>query len=166
MIFTAPPLDTKRAIVDQQGRPTLEFQAYLTEFANAILIAGGAVDKVEEVVAGDALAKSFPSGFAGSLVTADSSGLVTIANHTRDYGNGSSVSVTGGSVVTGLAAGSIARIYYDQASRAGGVVAYQFSTDVATVAQIGNRHSVGAVEIPASGTSDGVELPPPGGFYF
>lgn len=143
--------------------------------ANAAAAAAqGSADKAIAVVVAvnseTSLVNSYTSGFSGSLITADSLGNITIANHTRVYGDSAlnpTVSVTGSVLATGAASGSVVRIYYVDAARAGGSVSYLFTVDPAPpVAQTGNNHSVGAVTIPAAGSLDGVELGPPGYIYF
>lgn len=112
------------------------------------------------------LTSSYITNFTTPLISADSSGNVTIANHDRVYGDPAlnpTRAVTGGSVSTGATSPSIIRVYYDDPTRAGGSVTYQFTVDpAAPPAQSGNRHSVGAVQIPAAGTQDGNFVKPPG----
>lgn len=85
------------------------------------------------------------------VLTASSDGTITIAAHTRVYGDGVQVSVSGGSL-SGFASGALVTVYYDDAGRAGGAVSYQGTTDA--VAQAGARHIVGQVTIPAAGEVD------------
>lgn len=111
------------------------------------------------------------SSFTGSLLTVTSLGVVTIKAHTRIYGNSTlnpSVAVAGGTVTTvGTASGSIIRIYYNDPTRAGGVVTYLYTLDpTAAPVQGGNLHSVGAVKVPASGSITGINVGPPGYIYF
>jgi len=112
------------------------------------------------------LINSYVANFTGtSVLSSDTSGNVTIVNHDRVYGDSTlnpTVSVTGSVVASGQAAGTIVRIYYDDPFRAGGAVSYQWTTDASVAAQGGIRHSVGAVEVPATGTSDGGFVQPPG----
>lgn len=92
------------------------------------------------------------SGVVGATITASDTGLdaqVVITSHTRIYGDGSSVSVTG-TTISGLAYSTLYFIYYDQASYAGGTVSYQVTTSEATAAQVNDRHLVGSVVTPAS----------------
>lgn len=93
------------------------------------------------------------SGTTGLTMTATDAGTsvtVSISAHNRMYGDGTSVAVNGGSI-TGLPYSSSVRVYYDQASRAGGAVTYQFTVDpAAPPIQSGDRHSVGAVATPAA----------------
>lgn len=111
------------------------------------------------------LVNSYPSAGV-PILSADSTGLVTIATHNRVYGDSAlnpTVSVTGNTVASAAAALSIVRVYYDDPTRAGGAVTYGFTVDpAAPPVQSGNRHSVGAVEIPAVGSQDGRPLGPPG----
>lgn len=128
---------------------------------SAQVAADTAQNIVDAQVAETSLVNSYADG--SSIVSADSSGNVTIATHTRKYGNGSSVSVTGSSIATGASSGSIVRIYYDDPTRAGGAVTYQYTIDPATPpVQTGNRHVVGAVSVPVSGTNSGKPVSPPG----
>lgn len=83
-----------------------------------------------------------------SVVSGANDGSITISAHSRVYGDGSSVSVNSGSL-SGFASGDYVTIYYDDAARAGGAVTYQGTT--LAVAQVGNRHIVGQVTIPAAG---------------
>lgn len=85
------------------------------------------------------------------VLTASSAGVVTIAAHSRVYGDGSSVSVNSGSV-SGFASGQSVTVYYVDAGRAGGAVTYQGTTNA--VAQSGNTHVVGTVIVPAAGAAD------------
>lgn len=109
------------------------------------------------------------SGVTGCTITATDAGsnvTVTISAHTRKYGDGTSVSVNGGSV-TGLNYSTTYFIYYDQASRAGGAVTYVATTSEATAAQTGDRHCVGMVVTPAAAgppaDGDYVRVPGVGG---
>lgn len=112
------------------------------------------------------LVNSYTNGFVGSLISASSSGDITIASHTRVYGNPTlnpNRSVTGATFSTTAVSGDIVRVYYDDPSRSGGAVTYQYTVDPADgPVQTGNRHSVGAVVIPAAGSQDGNYIRPPG----
>lgn len=92
------------------------------------------------------------SGVAAATITATDAGsdvTITISAHLRLYGDGDSVSVSGGSIPA-LSYSTKYYIYYDQPSRAGGTVTYQATTSEATAAQTGDRHLVGAVTTPAA----------------
>jgi hypothetical protein len=112
------------------------------------------------------IVNSYVSNFTPPLISADEFGVVTIATHDRVYGDSTlnpTVSVTGDAVATAAAPSSVVRIYYDDPTRSGGAVSYQFTIDpAAPPVQGGNRHSVGAVSIPAAGSQDGNYVRPPG----
>ncbi len=107
-----------------------------------------------------------PSSFTAPLISADSAGNVTIANHSRTYGDvalNPTVAVTGDTIATAASPTSVVRVYYSDPTRAGGTVTYLFTIDpAAPMPQGGDIHSIGAVEIPAAGASDGDYLKPPG----
>jgi len=113
------------------------------------------------------IVNSFVKGFAGaSPLEADSSGNVTVKSHTRQYGDTTlnpDVAITGGVLATAAASTSIVRVYYDDATRADGTPTFAFTVDpAASPIQGGDRHVIGAVEIPAAGTSDGGFVRQPG----
>ncbi len=184
-VIRIPTLIAGRSIVDAQGRPTLDFLRWINDSfkavanaqnaTNAALAAAGiataaaaaANAAADSVTSEQSLVNSFVTNFVGtSPISADNAGNVTIANHDRQYGDPTldpTVSVTGDTIATGAATGDIVRVYYDDPTRAGGVVTYQFTVDPADApVQGGDRHVVGAVEIPAAGTSDGGYVRPPG----
>ena len=109
------------------------------------------------------------SGTSGLTLTATDAGTdatVNISAHTRIYGDGSSVSVSAGSI-TGLAYSTDYWVFYDDPTRAGAAVTYQHSTDPADAVQTGDKHSVGAVTTPAAAAPDnnGKEVLPAGVVY-
>lgn len=98
------------------------------------------------------------------LLTANSDGVVSISAHSRVYTTGStetSVTVNAGSV-SGFAPGAFVRVFYNDAARAGGAVAYQGTT--AEVTQTGDTHVIGGVTIPEAGSppATGEGTTPPG----
>ncbi len=133
---------------------------------NAQDAADNANGAATSVTSETSLVNSFPTNFTPPLVQVDNTGLVTIANHDRQYGDSTmnpTVSVVGDTVATGGVAGDIVRIFYDDPTRAGGAVAYQYTVDpAAPPVQGGDTHSVGAGIVPGAGTQDGNELFPPG----
>jgi hypothetical protein len=153
------------AIETQEGRQDEAIEAIAAAQAAADAANAAAVtanEAAEEITAGNSLSQSFIENFTPPVVSADNTGLVTIADHDRHYGDGTVVSVDGDTLATGEAAGTIVYIFYSQPSRAGGAVTYQYSTEEADAAQIGDVHNVGAVEIPAAGTAPGGYARPPG----
>jgi len=116
----------------------------------AAVAAQGAAD---DAAANSALANS---GVTGATITAADAGAdtsITISGHTRVYGDGTSVAVTG-ATLTGRAYSTFYYVYYDQPSRAGGAVTYQTTTSETTAAQTGDRHLVGSVTTPAAAAPD------------
>jgi hypothetical protein len=132
------------------------------DLANAAAEAADTAASAAQTAADDAATAATDANAASALATSGASGLtmtatdagtdatITISAHTRVYGDGTSVSVNGGSL-TGRAYSTAYYVYYDQASRAGGTVTYQSTTTEATAAQTGDRHSLGAVMTPAGG---------------
>lgn len=180
-----PNFQQSRAIVDKDGRPSADFLRYLNKAfqdiqngANAIIAAQNAADAAntaaananaaaDSVTSEQSIVTSFVKGFAGaSPLEADNLGNVTIKNHTRQYGDtvmNPDVAITGAVLATAAAAASIVRIYYDDATRADTTPTFAFTIDPASQpVQGGDRHVIGAVEIPAAGTSDGGYVRPPG----
>lgn len=137
-----------------------------TAIAAADAAAANANAAANSVTSETSLVNSFPTSFVAPLISADSLGNVTIANHSREYGDSvlnPTVAVTGGVIATGAAAASVVRVYYNDPARAGGTVTYLFTVDpAAPPVQSGNTHSVGAVTIPAAGSQGGNGVRPPG----
>ena len=77
---------------------------------------------------------------------------ITIAAHTRRYGDGTSVAVDGGTA-DATAPDDADYVSYIDPMRAGGAVVYVVSTDQPV--QGGDVHVVGAVTIPAEGSATG-----------
>lgn len=108
------------------------------------------------------------SGVVGtSILTATDAGAdatITVAAHTRVYGDGATVSVTGPTNITGLTYSTNYFVYYDDPTRADTTPSYQTTTSEATAAQTGDRHLVGMVTTPAAAAppTDGFSVRAPG----
>ena len=145
-------------------------QAAVTAAQAAAVTAKAAADSARNVadnqVRETSIVNSYTSVATGSVLTVDAAGTVTVQTHTRTYGNSTlnpPVSVTGASVSTTAIANDIIRIYYTDASRSGGTVSYQYTIDPTTPpVQTGDIHVVGAVRVPATGTTPGIGVTPPG----
>lgn len=127
--------------------------------------ASSAQTTADTVTAQASLNNSFATGMTLTATDAGANATITISGHTRYYGDGSNVSVTGSSV-TGLSYSTKYYVYYDQASRAGGAVTYAAtSTNATAFPTAGNpdRHYVGAVTTPAAaaGPNTGAPAVPP-----
>ena len=116
-----------------------------------------------QVQADSSLANSFTTGLTISATDAGASATITISAHSRVYGDGTTVAVSGGSV-TGLAYSSDYWAGYVQASRAGGAVTYTASTSIQGNGTSADYHFVGAVATPAAAAPPNTGNPvlPPG----
>ena len=133
--------------------------------ANAAAVV--AQDTADAITNESALAGSYVSGLTMSASDAGADADITISAHTRHYtqpdGTTDDVAVSG-DTITGLAYSTLYYVYYDDAARAGGAVTYLATTTEATAAQIGDRHTVGAIRTPAALAADtgGSGTRPPG----
>lgn len=195
MALKLPPLNAQVPIVDGQGRPTSQFMQFWQRFSGAIETEVGALQAAQlaEAAAATAnaaaasanaaaaaaqtaadttaeaaaLANSFTSGLTISATDAGASATITISAHTRNYGDGATAAISGGSL-TGLAYSTKYWIYYDAAIGTTGSVTYIASTSIQGNGTAPNRHFVGAVETPAAlgGPVDGFPVIPPGSISF
>lgn len=144
-----------------------EIQAALIALDAATAAAQAAADNAnasaDENRAATALANSYVEPNPLSAEDAGTNATIDIAAHTRVYGDGTSVSVLGGTV-TGLAYETAYYVYYDQPSRTGGSVTYLTTEDYTVASQTGDRHVVGLILTPATGGTpvDGDPVLPPG----
>lgn len=145
-------------------------EAALADLDTATQAAQDAADAANaaanSVTSESSLVNSYPTNYVGALISATSTGDVTIANHDRAYGDATlnpTVAVVGDTISTGSVSPDVIRVYYIDPTRAGGAVTYLFTVDPADPpVQGGNVHSVGAVEIPAAGTQNGNGVRNPG----
>ncbi len=98
-----------------------------------------------------------------SATDAGANATITIAAHTRVYGDGTTLAIAGPTALTGLAYSTLFYVYYDDATRADTTPNFMTTTSAATAAQSGDRHLVGSVMTPAAAapptTGDEVQLP-------
>jgi hypothetical protein len=120
--------------------------ALLAEIQAAQVLASAANDNATTANRAISIADSYVS--PADLLSASNDGTITIAAHTRFYGDGSSVSVGAGSV-SGFTSNDYVTVYYKDAAREGGSVTYVGT--ISAVAQKGDVHVVGQALIPASG---------------
>jgi uncharacterized membrane protein YgcG len=188
MAFILPKLDRLIKMVQNDQTPTYTYHRWWQDFAKGIeqalnslqdaidaaaaaqaaadaanTAAANAQNAADAVTSDQALINSYVTGVTLTGVDTGSNAKVTVSTHTRNYADGTSVSVTGADV-TGLSYSTLYYIYYDQASRAGGTVTYVATTSIATAAQLGDRHLVGSVTTPAAaaGNTSGLYVHPPG----
>lgn len=87
---------------------------------------------------------------------------ITVANHTRMYGDGTQVAVTG-STIAGLAQSTQYYVSYLDPDHNGGAVTYEVTTNPSEAGQSGDRHLVGGFATPSStgaGAGGGTTRPP------
>ena len=158
--------------------PTIqeELAAVETAVDTAQTTADGAVASVDSnAIAINALkaemsiALSYPSAYTAPLISVSSTGVVTIAGHTRVYGdpvlNPNKV-ITGDTLATGGSSGDVIRIYYDDSTRDDATPTLAFTTDpAAPPVQSGDTHCLGVATIPASASVDGFPVRSPGYAY-
>lgn len=171
-----------RAIVDpSSGAPTAEFLRALNdnvrnlkvainqlavvaedikasiEAAGIALTTAEAVRaELEQKVIADAVLTSYvePNRILSSDIDPADSTLrtITIADHTRKYGDGQQASVTG-STLSGLAPGALYFVYYDDEDREGGAVSYVATMNSSQATQTRTRHTVGSITTVAPDSS-------------
>lgn len=108
------------------------------------------------------LTNSGVTGLTLGASDAGASATITISAHTRVYGDGTSLAITGASI-TGLAYSTVYYVYYDDPTRADTTPSFLTTTSDTTAAQTGDRHLVGRVTTPAAAappnSGDGVQPP-------
>lgn len=134
----------------------------LTEIVAALEVAQNAARQATEIAnaAQSDVALSTSSLSPLAVLTADSSGTITIASHSRVYSD-KTVSVDGDTIV-GLTNGVFYRVYYNDIGREGGAVSYL--TTESDLTQTNGVHVVGGATIPLVGAppSSGSTITPPG----
>lgn len=178
MAFNLPRFINTLSIANDDGTPTVTFHRWWDEILRRIEdsinniqaaidaadaaqtaadTAQAAADTAQTAVDGvESVAKLGNSGISGLTLSATDAGSdasITISGHTRLYGDGTSVSVTG-NTLTGLSYSTKYYIYYDDSGFAGGAVSYASTTTDTTAAQTGNRHLVGSITTPAAAAAD------------
>ena len=139
-------------------------EQFAADIAFSIQQAGIAITTANDAKAA-ALAQSRESNLVNSYVdpstaltttlsTDMTTATITVANHTRVYGDGTRVAVTG-STITGLAIATTYYVTYIDSARTGGAVSYTTTTDPAAAAQGNDRHLVGTVMTPGSDGTGG-----------
>jgi hypothetical protein len=101
-----------------------------------------------------------------SASDAGTSATITVAAHTRQYGDGTTLAVAGGSI-TGLPYSTLHAIYYDDPTTANASPTYSVTTTLknAQPNMADGRHYVDQITTPASGggSTSGSGIKPPGG---
>lgn len=176
--FRLDRLSAAESIVGSNGAPTQAFQRRIQKAWGKIEEAfddltakqaslAAQLALIQAVTRNDAISASYTA--PGTVLTASDAGTnatITIAAHTRVYGDISNISVNGGSV-TALAYSTLYYVYYNDPTRVGGAVTYSATTNANTAlpTAAAGRHYVGSVTTPASGggSTSGGSAPPSGG---
>lgn len=165
-------LRTITAFSNDQAQLLADVAFSIRQAGIAITTAAEAASKIAAAASSSALLNSFVTPadtLSATLVTPEgsttSTATITISAHTRVYGDGARVTVNAGTL-TGLAVGTVYYVVYDDdVPREGGAVTYQAITNYANAAQTGDRHLVGSITTPATGSttpSGGNVVWPPG----
>lgn len=123
-------------------------QSAFAAASEAQRIAGLATQSVEAVRNETRLMGSYTS--PQNAVTASSAGVVTIATHRRVYTDGTTVSITGGTL-SGFGIGQTVGVYYDDPSFSLTSPVFRADTGGGEAVQTNGRHVVGFVTIPGVG---------------
>lgn len=131
--------------------------------ATAEAAAATAQSAADAVSLETSLNTSYVTGLTLTASDAGTNATITISAHTRVYGDGTSLAVSGGSL-TALSYSTLYYVYYVDATRADTTPTYQATTDPFTAAQTGDTHLVGSVTTPAAaaGNTTGGGTQPPG----
>lgn len=179
MTLKVPPIQTGNPIVDSRGCATPAFQRQWDDTIRAIVnsingttAAQDAANAAQATATGAAkdtkLLNSYtvPSAVL-SASDAGASATITVAPHTRVYGDGSSVVIAAGDVFTGLAYSTAYAVYYDDLTLSTATPSYVLTSAIAAAQfdPVTGRHKVGSINTPASGGSGttGGGSPPGGG---
>lgn len=147
-----PPL--RNRVLDTSGLFANLWQNFIRAITDRIEVASRSVE----------VSNSWPSGLTITGVASNAS--VTISAHTREYPSGAKSMQAG--TVTGQTYGAVAYVYFDDATRNGGLVTYAATSSYEAAfptASNPNRHFVGKVTMPANaGASNTTGTParPPG----
>lgn len=136
-------------------------QSAFAAAAEAQRIAGLATEAATSVQNEVKLTASYTS--PQNALSADSGGTVTIASHTRVYGDGSTVSITGGTL-SGFAIGQVVGVYYNDPTYSLTAPTFLADTGGGEAVQTNGRHVIGFVTVPGAGQppSGGTGPTPPG----
>lgn len=147
MAFTLPRQLRALRITEKDGTPTAQMQQFWQTVVEKI---EAQEERQDAILSALKLTTSFTNPVG--VLTARQDGAIQVANHTRVYGDGTTVTVNGGSPLTRFANGARVNVYYIDADQEGGSVEYLGTTKA--VSQIVSTHIVGQVVIPALAAPD------------
>lgn len=147
-----PPL--RNRVLNTSGLFSTLWEAFIRSITDRVEVSSRSVE----------VSSSWPSGL--TITGVASSASITISAHTREYPSGAKSMQAG--TVTGQTYGATVYVYFDDATRNGGLVTYAATSSYESAfptATYPNRHFVGKVTMPANaGASNTTGTParPPG----
>lgn len=159
-------VDVAEAVIAAQASADAADAAAVAANAAAVAADAAAVAAqgvADQVQADSSLANSFTTGLTITATDAGADATITMSGHSRVYGDGATVAVTGGAV-TALAYSTSYWVGYVQASRLGGAVTYTASLTLQGNGTSADYHFIGAVTTPAAAgpPNGGNPVLPPG----
>lgn len=144
MTIKIPPLHMKVPIADENGCPTPDFQR---KFVDTLQSLAGTINKISRINS-----HTNPT----TVLTATDNGTtatVTVAAHTRVYGDGSTLSVASGTM-PGLVSNTNYAFYYDDKTLANPKPTYIATTTIGTAQAVAadGRHFLGVIITPPAGS--------------
>ena len=160
---------TQDQLIADLATAVADIQAALDAANAAAADAADAQSTADTAKRDDAISASWTSpGAVLSASDAGSNATITIAAHTRKYGDGTQLSVSG-DTITNRNYSTTYYVYYNDANRSDTTPNYQSTTNPNTAAPNAGagRHFVGKIVTPASGggATSGGTVPPGGGDY-
>jgi hypothetical protein len=143
-VIKIPDLRIGVPITDANGSPTPDFAR---KFVDTLQSLAGTINKISRINS-----HTNPT----TILTATDNGLtatVTIASHTRVYGDGSTLSVASG-MMSGLLSNTNYAFYYDDKSLANSKPTYIATTTIGMAQAVAadGRHFLGVIVTPAAGS--------------
>ena len=145
-------IDVQNAVIAANAAAAAATAAAATANATATTATAAAAAANAATVANAREAALVNSYIIPNSVLTSTPTTISVAAHTRYYTDGTSVSVSAGSVVA-TSPTNVDYVSYVDTARTGGAVTYLVTLTQPT--QSGNTHVVGAVTIPAAGSSSG-----------
>ena len=158
-----------RVAINQLATQAADLEATIIQAGLALTTAEAVEAELELSIADGHLINSYtdPSTILSATDAGDDTITITIVDHDRVYGDGTTVSVTGGTL-TGLLPATRYYVFYDDPDWEGGTVTYE-TCDCPEMGGQGNgQHAVGDIITPAIGgaTTGGGGVTPRGTRYY
>lgn len=153
-----------RVAISQLAQQADDLEASLVAAGIALTTAEAVRAELDAKIENDDLINSYtdPVSVLTAVDAGDGTATITVANHNRVYGDGTSVAVTGTSL-TGASLSTLYYVVYYDEFRTGGAVTYTLTTNPALAGQSNHQHLIGDITTPSSGgggTGGGGVAPP------